>query len=61
MEAAARSNVKDVTLEMGGKSPVIIFADANLAKAAKLAMESITISKSKAQCVTRRHVEKEID
>jgi aldehyde dehydrogenase (NAD+) len=30
MEAAARSNLKDVTLELGGKSPNIIFDDADL-------------------------------
>jgi aldehyde dehydrogenase (NAD+) len=30
MEASARSNLKPVTLELGGKSPNIIFADANL-------------------------------
>lgn len=27
-EAAARSNLKQVTLELGGKSPAIVFADA---------------------------------
>jgi len=35
--AAAESNLKGVTLELGGKSPNIIFADANLAEAAKWA------------------------
>ncbi|KAI0294174.1 aldehyde dehydrogenase [Russula brevipes] len=30
MEAAAKSNLKNVTLELGGKSPNIIFNDANL-------------------------------
>ncbi|TFY72348.1 hypothetical protein EVG20_g655 [Dentipellis fragilis] len=33
MEAAAKSNLKKVTLELGGKSPNIIFDDANLDKA----------------------------
>ena len=30
MEAAARSNLKNVTLELGGKSPNVIFDDADL-------------------------------
>jgi aldehyde dehydrogenase (NAD+) len=30
MQAAGRSNLKRVTLELGGKSPNIVFADANL-------------------------------
>jgi aldehyde dehydrogenase (NAD+) len=33
MEAAAKSNLKRVTLELGGKSPNIIFADADMAEA----------------------------
>jgi acyl-CoA reductase-like NAD-dependent aldehyde dehydrogenase len=33
MEAAARSNLKRVSLELGGKSPNVIFADAELHKA----------------------------
>ena len=33
MEAAARSNLKRVTLELGGKSPNIIFADTDLDEA----------------------------
>jgi aldehyde dehydrogenase (NAD+) len=30
MEAAAKSNLKRVTLELGGKSPNIVFADADM-------------------------------
>src|SRR6202795_5258105 len=33
MEAAARSNLKRVSLELGGKSPNIVFADADLEEA----------------------------
>src|SRR5215467_12653823 len=33
MEAAAKSNLKRVTLELGGKSPNIVFADADMAEA----------------------------
>ena len=29
MQAAGKSNMKNVTLEMGGKSPNIVFADAD--------------------------------
>lgn len=33
MEAAAKSNLKNVTLELGGKSPNIIFDDADIEQA----------------------------
>lgn len=33
MEAAAKSNLKNVTLELGGKGPNIIFDDADLEQA----------------------------
>lgn len=35
MKAAAQSNLKNVTLELGGKSPNIIMEDANLEEAVK--------------------------
>ncbi|KAI6156123.1 aldehyde dehydrogenase [Pisolithus thermaeus] len=38
MEAAANSNLKNVTLELGGKSPNIIFDDADLEQAVRWAM-----------------------
>ena len=37
MEAAAKSNLKSVSLELGGKSPLIIFDDADLDTAVELA------------------------
>jgi len=40
-EMAARSNLKNVTCELGGKSPLIVFDDANLEKAAGDAALSI--------------------
>ena len=46
MQAAARSNLKDVGLELGGKSPLIVFADAELDLAAAAAANSITFSES---------------
>ena len=40
-QAAANSNLKNVIFELGGKSPAVVFADADLAKAAKEAAHSI--------------------
>jgi aldehyde dehydrogenase (NAD+) len=41
MEAAAKSNLKTVTLELGGKSPNIIFDDADLDQAVNWASHGI--------------------
>lgn len=41
MESAAKSNLKAVTLELGGKSPNIIFDDADLEQAANWAAHGI--------------------
>jgi betaine-aldehyde dehydrogenase len=38
MASASSSTLKDVTMELGGKSPLIIFSDANMDKAADVAM-----------------------
>lgn len=38
MATASSSTLKDVTMELGGKSPLIIFPDANLDRAADVAM-----------------------
>lgn len=38
MSSAASSSLKDVTLELGGKSPLIIFEDADIDTAADIAM-----------------------
>jgi phenylacetaldehyde dehydrogenase len=35
MQAAAKSNLKRISLELGGKSPNVIFADANLSRSIK--------------------------
>jgi aldehyde dehydrogenase (NAD+) len=37
LELAARSNLKPVTLELGGKSPFIVFEDADVNKAVEIA------------------------
>jgi len=41
MEAAAKSNLKRVTLELGGKSPLLIMDDADVDKAAEIAHGAI--------------------
>ncbi|KAF8558174.1 aldehyde dehydrogenase [Imleria badia] len=41
MEAAAKSNLKPVTLELGGKSPTVIFDDSDLEQAVKWAIHGI--------------------
>ncbi len=38
MAQAAQSSLKDVTMELGGKSPLIVFADADIELAADIAM-----------------------
>ncbi|GLJ48728.1 hypothetical protein SUGI_1027580 [Cryptomeria japonica] len=41
MEAAAKSNLKPVILELGGKSPLIIMDDANIEEAIKIAHTAV--------------------
>ncbi|KAF5346539.1 hypothetical protein D9756_010084 [Leucocoprinus leucothites] len=41
LKASAESNLKNVTLELGGKSPTIVFDDANLDQAIKWASQGI--------------------
>ena len=43
-EAAAKSNLKRVTLELGGKSPAVIFEDCHLANAVKWTASGITMN-----------------
>ncbi len=61
MEAAAHSNLKRVSLELGGKSPNVIFADADLGKAIKGATWAI-FSTAGQECVagSRLFVEKPV-
>ena len=44
MKSAAESNVKKVSLELGGKSPLIIFGDCDLDKAVRLVNKNITVN-----------------
>ncbi len=50
MQAAAQSNLKDVALELGGKSPLVVFADADLDHAAQMSLRSFTFSKWAYRC-----------
>jgi acyl-CoA reductase-like NAD-dependent aldehyde dehydrogenase len=45
LEASARTNLKRVTLELGGKSPNIVFADADLDAACEAAWKAIFANK----------------
>jgi aldehyde dehydrogenase (NAD+) len=54
MQAAARSNLKRVTLELGGKSPNIIFADADLEAAAAGAHFALFFNQGQCCCAGSR-------
>ncbi|XP_040060572.2 cytosolic 10-formyltetrahydrofolate dehydrogenase [Gasterosteus aculeatus] len=45
MRSCAVSNVKKVSLELGGKSPLIIFADCDMDKAVRVGMSSVFFNK----------------
>ncbi|XP_073150442.1 aldehyde dehydrogenase 1-like [Henckelia pumila] len=45
MQAAASSNLKPVSLELGGKSPFIVFDDVDIDKVADLALQGILFNK----------------
>lgn len=45
MKSAALSNLKKVSLELGGKSPLIIFADCDMDKAVRFGMGSVFFNK----------------
>lgn len=53
MEAASKSNLKSVTLELGGKSANIIFEDANFNEAVKYAAHAIFFNHGQ-NCVRSR-------
>lgn len=61
MEAAAKSNLKRVSLELGGKSPQIIFPDADLKTAVKQAFFGIFANKGEVcSAGSRIYVQKEV-
>ncbi|KAF8036487.1 hypothetical protein BT93_C2264 [Corymbia citriodora subsp. variegata] len=55
MQAAATSNLKQVSLELGGKSPLIVFDDADLDTATDLALAGVTYNKGEV-CVAGSRV-----
>ncbi|TIS14408.1 MAG: aldehyde dehydrogenase [Mesorhizobium sp.] len=61
MENVARTGIRPMTLELGGKSPQLVFADADLDKAAAAIAGSVTFNAGQA-CVagTRLIVEKSV-
>ncbi|CAJ0948154.1 unnamed protein product, partial [Mesorhabditis belari] len=54
MKSAAESNIKKVTLELGGKSPNIIFADADLDDAVKQAHHGLFFNQGQCCCAGSR-------
>lgn len=54
VKSAANSNLKRVTLELGGKSPNIVFPDADLADAAKWANNAIFANQGQNCCAGSR-------
>jgi aldehyde dehydrogenase (NAD+) len=53
-KAAAESNLKRVTLELGGKSPLIIFDDADLEEAVRIAHNGIFANQGQVCCASSR-------
>ncbi|KAL1454922.1 hypothetical protein WDU94_009051 [Cyamophila willieti] len=51
MKAASESNLKKVSLELGGKSPLIIFDDYNLDKAVRMSMGGVFFNKGE-NCIS---------
>ncbi|KPM11114.1 hypothetical protein QR98_0096810 [Sarcoptes scabiei] len=54
MAASAESNLKKVTLELGGKSPLVIFDDVDVEKAAQLSSNAIFVSNGQVCCCGSR-------
>lgn len=54
LSAAANSNLKRVSLELGGKSPVVIFDDVNIAEAAQIAHDALFSNHGQSCCAGSR-------
>ncbi|XP_022236933.1 aldehyde dehydrogenase, mitochondrial-like, partial [Limulus polyphemus] len=60
-EAAGKTNTKRVTLEMGGKSPLVVFADADLDKAVEMAHFACFVNQGECCCAgSRTYIQEEI-
>ncbi|KAI1823999.1 aldehyde dehydrogenase domain-containing protein [Xylaria intraflava] len=59
-QAAAKSNLKKVTLELGGKSPVIVFPDADLEKASKATAAFMALNGQGCLLGTRLYVHEDV-
>jgi len=53
-EAAARSNLKRVSLELGGKSPIVVFPDVDLDEAVQIAYNAIFPNMGQCCCAGSR-------
>jgi aldehyde dehydrogenase (NAD+) len=53
-KAAADSNLKNVTLELGGKSPLIVFEDADIDKAVQIAQVGLFLNQGQCCCASSR-------
>ncbi|GFP58998.1 aldehyde dehydrogenase [Trichoderma asperellum] len=58
--AAAQSNLKSVTLELGGKSPVIVYPDANLDKATEFCCHFLMLNGQGCMLGTRVYLHESI-
>lgn len=54
MEAAAKSNLKKVSLELGGKSPLVVFDDVDLDWAVPMAQEAVFTNHGQICCAGSR-------
>jgi len=54
MEAAAKSNLKKVSLELGGKSPLVVFDDVDLDEAVPIAQEAVFTNHGQICCAGSR-------
>ncbi|KAK0099020.1 hypothetical protein PV326_009771 [Microctonus aethiopoides] len=54
LNAAANSNLKRVSLELGGKSPIVIFDDANINEAAQIAHDALFGNHGQSCCAGSR-------